>query len=133
MTTTRRLTCAAALLLAIGCGGAAAERPERVATLPSYDIDPSGHLLADVRQVSAGGAHTCALHADGRVTCWGDNRVGQLGDGTRTSSRRPVEVRALPPARWVAAGARSTCAATLDGEVYCWGANSVGQLGNGEQ
>lgn len=126
------LTCAA-LLAAIGCGGAAPERPERAALRPSHDLDPSGHLLTDVRQVSAGGAHTCALHADGRVTCWGDNRVGQLGDGSRTSSRVPVVVRALPPARWVAAGAQSTCAATLDGEVYCWGANSVGQLGNGEQ
>lgn len=129
---------AALLIVSLaGCAGASAERVASSSErreAPSYSApDPTDHLLSDARQISAGGAHTCALHANGRVTCWGDNSVGQLGDGTRVGSRVPVVVRALPPARWVSAGARSTCAATLDGEVYCWGANSVGQLGNGEQ
>ena len=31
--------------------------------------------------VTAGGNHTCGLHADGSLWCWGDNSLGQLGIG----------------------------------------------------
>lgn len=120
-------------LAAIGCGAgapsASAPTPKAAAARATPD---DGHLLDDVRQVSTGSTHTCALRADGSVWCWGDNSLGQLGDGSRETSHVPVRVRALPPARWVSAGAHSTCAATLEGEAYCWGANSVGQLGNGQ-
>lgn len=34
----------------------------------------------------------CALTADGRVLCWGDNSEGQLGDGGRADGRTPVQV-----------------------------------------
>jgi alpha-tubulin suppressor-like RCC1 family protein len=107
-----------------------------VSTVPLQHDELSereGELLVDIRQVSAGALHTCALRTDGAVLCWGDNTVGQLGDGSRTGKTAPVRVRGLPPARWIAAGASGTCAATLDGALYCWGANSVGQCGNGEQ
>jgi alpha-tubulin suppressor-like RCC1 family protein len=124
----------ALVLLASACGSAprpvtVSERPR----LPEYfDVTSSGHLLEEVRQVSAGALHTCALRGDGSVFCWGDNTVGQLGDGTRDASRSPVRVRDLPPAVSIAAGSRTTCASTEPGAVYCWGANAVGQLGNGE-
>lgn len=121
--------------LAAGCGAGAASPPRPAPKAAGNAQQPAlsdGHLLDDVRQVSAGTTHTCALRADASVWCWGDNSLGQLGDGSRETSHVPVRVRALPPARCVSAGARSTCAATLEGEVYCWGANSVGQLGDGE-
>lgn len=119
-------------LVCLGCGAGAPSAPPPTPTPAMPAGNASGHLLDDVRQVSAGTTHTCALRNDGNVWCWGDNALGQLGDASRRSSHVPVRVRALPPARWVAAGAHSTCAVTLEGEVYCWGANSVGQLGNGE-
>jgi alpha-tubulin suppressor-like RCC1 family protein len=126
-----------------GCGGASpppteptTEPTTGTVPAPSAVADPEGrpadHLLDGVRQVSAGGDHTCALLAQGGVVCWGRNRLGQLGNGRRQNTHTPVRVAALPPARWVSAGRDSTCAITLDDEVLCWGANAVGQLGNGE-
>jgi len=36
-------------------------------------------------QLALGGSHTCGLSTDGRLFCWGDNSLGQLG---RTPPRR---------------------------------------------
>jgi alpha-tubulin suppressor-like RCC1 family protein len=45
------------------------------------------------RQLSAGGGHTCAVTTGDLAYCWGANRLGQLGDGTRvTQRRRPTPV-----------------------------------------
>lgn len=38
--------------------------------------------------------HSCALSTDGRLWCWGDNRYGQLGNGTVGGGNIPVEARA---------------------------------------
>ena len=48
--------------------------------------------LADVVEVDAGAAHTCALRAGGRIVCWGANAEGQLGDGTTTRRVTPTAV-----------------------------------------
>jgi alpha-tubulin suppressor-like RCC1 family protein len=46
--------------------------------------------------VDAGGFHTCALLADGRVQCWGCNDYGQIGDRSRTPRLTPVTAVNLP-------------------------------------
>ena len=71
--------------------------------------------LTGIQQVATGGAHACALHTDGTVTCWGDNSEGQLGDGTFVSSTRPVTVSGLSDAVSLRAGSAHTCAALADG------------------
>jgi alpha-tubulin suppressor-like RCC1 family protein len=88
--------------------------------------------LADVVQVAAGALHTCALRADGRVACWGDDAAGQLGDGEPAAGRRatPVELE-LEGVRAIAAGQQHTCAVDARGAVRCWGAGDEGQLGHG--
>ncbi|MFZ9697964.1 MAG: hypothetical protein ACO3C5_10085 [Ilumatobacteraceae bacterium] len=83
--------------------------------------------------LAAGDEHTCALHADGAVQCWGGNDFGQLGNPEVESSVRPVPAH-LPDDAQVAAidaGAFHTCALTRDHRVYCWGDNGWGSLGIG--
>ena len=63
--------------------------------------------LKNVKQVSAGGFHNCALDDNG-VTCWGDNWSHQL------------DVPALVNPRQISAGNHHSCALD-DRGVVCWG------------
>jgi alpha-tubulin suppressor-like RCC1 family protein len=77
--------------------------------------------------------HTCGLTATGQPYCWGDNRYGQIGDGT-TESRLTPTVVPLPAGVSFASlvtGSFHTCATSTAGTPYCWGANVFGQLGDG--
>ena len=84
-----------------------------------------------VRGASAGTGFTCAVATDARVHCWGDNRWGQLGDGTTASRARPAPVRSVRRFVAVSAGTTHACAVAEDGATFCWGDNRRGQLGNG--
>jgi alpha-tubulin suppressor-like RCC1 family protein len=47
-----------------------------------------------VRAAAIGGGHFCIILAGGAVRCWGQNRYGQLGDGTTEDSALPRAVLA---------------------------------------
>ncbi|HEY6922877.1 MAG TPA: hypothetical protein VI653_05375, partial [Steroidobacteraceae bacterium] len=91
--------------------------------------------------IGAGITHTCGLSTPaGIVYCWGDNSLGQVGDGTggdgTTANDRstPQRVAVNPPSltfRSLSVGGAHTCALTANGTAYCWGWNDVGQLGDG--
>jgi alpha-tubulin suppressor-like RCC1 family protein len=89
-------------------------------------------LPRGVTAIAAGGSHNCALTSAGAVECWGWNKFGQLGDGTRITRVRPVAVSGVSSdVTSLDVGSTHTCALTAAGRVLCWGANDVGQLGNG--
>jgi alpha-tubulin suppressor-like RCC1 family protein len=87
--------------------------------------------ITDAVAIYAGDHHSCALIADGTARCWGNNSVGQLGNGTATHSYVPVAVTGMSDAAAITAGGAHSCAVLADGTARCWGNNSVGQLGDG--
>ena len=86
--------------------------------------------MSDVKQISAGAEHTCAIQ-DGKLYCWGLSSYGQLGGGTRTHRTTPTQVINMnSDVKQISAGERHTCA-IQDGKLYCWGRNTYGRLGDG--
>lgn len=83
----------------------------------------------DFRHVSAAYDFSCALSSAGSPLCWGENRFGQLGDGTRTSSAIPVGVDISLAFQQLTTGNSFACGLTSDGQAYCWGNGEFGALG----
>ena len=46
--------------------------------------------LSDVRAISGGHAHLCAVDGSGNAWCWGDGRFGQIGDGATLTRLTPA-------------------------------------------
>jgi len=86
---------------------------------------------SDFVAISAGGFHSLALKADGRVYAWGDNSYGQLGNGTLTTQSIPVIVSGQSDFVAISAGVFHSLALKADGRVFAWGYNFYGQLGDG--
>jgi len=75
--------------------------------------------LSNVRAISAGDRHNCALLASGTGTCWGE---------VEHAATRPQP--GLTDLRAVAAGGGYSCALDAGGQVLCWGSNLDFQLGS---
>ncbi|GEM_PF-2277589 len=87
--------------------------------------------LSGVTAIAAGTTHALALKPDGTAWAWGNNRFGQLGDGSTATSALPVQVQGLASVVALAGGSSHSLALRADGTVWAWGWNSYGQLGNG--
>jgi hypothetical protein len=83
------------------------------------------------RQVAVGDGHTCAITHDRRVTCWDDNKWGQLGRSEKLLPLQPpVRVPQLEDIVQIAAHSTTTCAVRSEDVALCWGANDSGELGS---
>ena len=120
----------------------AAEQPSLAIQIDTYTTLPPPLIftsepiavpdITDAVAVSAGGYHTCALHQDNTVACWGNNRYGQLGNGDSGSdadTTQPVKVAGIDDAIAVSAGRWNTCALHKDSSISCWGQNYWGESG----
>lgn len=93
---------------------------------------PGSDRKGEVRvQVSVGAGHSCALVANSELYCWGDNRYGQLGDGSQRSRQAAGPVRGSSALVAVSSGKGHTCAIDRRAQLWCWGDNRFGQLGLG--
>jgi alpha-tubulin suppressor-like RCC1 family protein len=77
--------------------------------------------------------HTCAVDAEHRAYCWGDDRFGAIGDGVEAQNAGPLEVTGAEWSAVVAVGEyeNHTWGLTSTGETWAWGLNSDAQLGIG--
>ncbi|HEU0030478.1 MAG TPA: hypothetical protein VFQ53_07595 [Kofleriaceae bacterium] len=98
----------------VGCSSAPPPPP----ALTSHAPPPAPSTTA---MLALGGKHSCVLERE-VVSCWGNNDAGQLGNGTRDESARPVRVTGLRHPIAITAGELHTCALERDGHVQCWGA-----------
>ncbi len=125
--------------------GAQAEPPADPAT---DRTKPRAIGNLDVKAIAAGGPHTCALKANGRIACFGHSYFNELGRPRamdpactapffyayggvveHTCSGEMVEATSkLTNAVAVVAGETHSCA-LAGASVHCWGTNTLGQLG----
>ncbi|MFN2298404.1 MAG: RCC1 domain-containing protein [Anaerolineales bacterium] len=85
-----------------------------------------------VVKLAADGGQSCVLTIYGGIRCWGNNKYGQLGDGTSETRNSPVRVAGLTPdQRELAVGWNHSCGVDGKGGLRCWGWNLNGQLGDG--
>jgi alpha-tubulin suppressor-like RCC1 family protein len=104
-------------------------------------------LSKEVTAIAGGSRFSLALLKGGTVAAWGDNELGQLGDGmmippgpeqcgefkTPCSTKATAAASGLVEVKAIAAGSAHGLALLRSGEVMAWGENSSGQLGNGEE
>ena len=106
-------------------------------TTSNHEVTPARVTgLAGVTKISAGADFALALRSDGTVSAWGDNRRGQLGNGTAASSPVPVKVAGMSQVTGISAGYGSSMATRTNGisaitSVWTRGGNDFGQLGDG--
>jgi alpha-tubulin suppressor-like RCC1 family protein len=86
----------------------------------------------DLVSLSVGSRSTCALTAAGDVYCWGNNALGQLGQGDTIDRAEPVLIEL--PERAIQVDLRYDTACAIDelSALYCWGENAEGQAGQGD-
>jgi alpha-tubulin suppressor-like RCC1 family protein len=100
-------------------------------TGPGIDVPVVVSGLSGVVAIAAREEHSLALLSNGTVMAWGENRDGELGNGTTTNSDVPVAVSKLSGATAIAADRQSSLGLLSNGTVKAWGANESGQLGDG--
>lgn len=121
-----------------GCSGEALRRDGTVWEFrcDGYDAGAEVTQLAgidNVKSLTAGSCDTAgdtrtsyfATKGDGTLWAWGDNRVGQLGDGTVAERSTPARVAGLTGVSSVTTVRCGAYAVTTNGQVWSWGAEGA--------
>jgi alpha-tubulin suppressor-like RCC1 family protein len=87
--------------------------------------------LSGITSVATGGGYDLALTKDGVIWGWGNNGVGELGDGTTSDRYIPVQANTLTNAIAIAANGIHSTALTQNGTVWAWGDNDGTEVGDG--
>ena len=88
-------------------------------------VQVTAHGAISVVAVAAGAAHSLYVTSDGNLWATGDNRYGQLGNGSTISRSTPARVTAHGAAAVIAVAAGSTYSlyVTDDGNLWAMGSN----------
>lgn len=82
--------------------------------------------------VTLGRYSTCVLETGRSALCWGGNRYGEIGIGSRAVHIQEPSAVTLPEGMIQLSGGRTSyCAVDGAGAVYCWGSDAFGELGHG--
>lgn len=95
--------------------------------LPDDAIPPGsaspvpGLAAAAIVSTDGGWKYNCGRTAMGSVKCWGDNTLGQLGNGEEVLVPRPYLVPGISAAATLAVGQVSSAVVLSDGTIKGWG------------
>lgn len=120
----------------VQCWGNAATHQLGSGSMMSSAVPVRAGSLGVTQSVSAGAGHSCVVNGSGSfhmMMCWGDNALGQVGNGTMTTPITTPTTTNPNFFDWlqVAAGSHHSCGRRQNNTVFCWGDNSAGQLGTG--
>lgn len=82
-----------------------------------FDTSVPNDFQSEIKAVSMGGSHMCAIKVNGALGCWGNNNTGQATVLTDFNTN----IKA------VSAGQDHTCAISQTGDLRCWGDDTYGQ------
>lgn len=132
VSTTSFVSCTACANGSVMCWG---EKGARVLSVGMNEQHPNSFGaqqivgISDAISVSTNSLIACALHKDGRVSCWGSWKQTSIPFVTDFAYGAVFEVPLTVPAISVSVGYENACALLQTGEVVCWGENSHGQCG----
>ena len=111
--------------------------PEETTSPDQRDSNPDwvNTLDSGVASISVGSGFACAVLLTGAAKCWGNNMMGQLGNGSYQSTSQsnliPSNVLGVEGIVALSAGDNHSCAVVASGKMKCWGSGFEGQLGAG--
>jgi alpha-tubulin suppressor-like RCC1 family protein len=78
-------------------------------------------------QICAGGFHSLALKSDGSLWAWGNNMVGQLGNGATNNASLPTLIGTDRDWQTIAATTFASFAVKTNGTLWTWGYVGLGR------
>lgn len=108
--------------------------PEHALCLPKAILTRPVQLQFSHVKLATGAGNHALFVADGRVYACGRGSAGELGDGSRRNSAKPVPVVGLPKGiavKLLVSSWQDSGALMDNGSYYDWGFNKEGQLGDG--
>ncbi len=89
--------------------------------------------LASASDLTVGAGHACMRSSFGSMYCWGNNAMGQGGQGNTstpiTTGTQVMDVGTTVMQIATGTGANHVCVLTNGEQVRCWGSNIDGQVG----
>ena len=109
-------------------------------SLPVIDLGNGRTARAIVTSNRGDLDYTCALLDDATVKCWGENGMGQLGQGDGTNrgassqdmtNLNAIDVGTGQTVASISIGKAHTCVVLTSTNITCWGLGNSGRLGYG--